>query len=284
MKFKFSKKRILLFTFIITMVVILSSYVYISDNTGIINLPKNIIPIDQGITVAYLIKIPSGYLMFDTGYENDFYKMLQIINKKNIKIDQIKYLLLSHHHDDHVGYIAKLLEAQPSLKIIVHEKTITLLASGENNTKNGGGIVNPIIYTLFRIKQFITPEWTLTFPPFNVRSQDIVLQGDFIELPVEVGIKAFVAYTPGHTSDSISLIIDNKYLLCGDLSSNFLNWAGANHLTLFNEDIDSVYSSWQKVLSMKIKYVLPAHGKPFHSEKLKHNLYKYKQEDLVKFF
>lgn len=266
------------------MVVILSSYVYISDNTGIINLPKNIIPIDQGITVAYLVKIPGGYLMFDTGYENDFYKMLQIINEKNIKIDQIKYLLLSHHHDDHVGYIAKLLEAQPSLKIIVHEKTIPLLASGKNNTKNGGGIVNPIIYTLFRIKRFITPEWTLTFPPFNVRSQDIVLQGDFIKLPAEVGIKAFVAYTPGHTSDSISLIIDNEYLLCGDLSSNFLNWAGANHLTLFNEDIDSVYSSWQKVLSMKIKYVLPAHGKPFHSEKLKHNLYKYKQEDLVKFF
>ena len=84
-----------------------------------INLPKNIIPIDQGITVAYLVKIPGGYLMFDTGYENDFYKMLQIINEKNIKIDQIKYLLLSHHHDDHVGYIAKLLEAQPSLKIIV---------------------------------------------------------------------------------------------------------------------------------------------------------------------
>lgn len=190
---------------------------------------------------------------------------------------------LAHHHDDHAGYILKLINAQSGLRIIAYENAIPLLVSGKNNLNNGGGIVNQYIYGLFRFKQLITPYWTLCFPPFILRQSDIVLTNNNLQLPPEIGLDASVVYTPGNTSYSISLIIDKDYLLCGDLCSNFLNWAGAKHLTLFNENIKGVYGSWQNVLDMKIKYVLPAHGKPFLAEKLKQNMFKYAQDNLVKF-
>ncbi len=283
MKRKNTKKFIILG---IILVLILATFLYcfISDNLGIIELPENIIAINTGTTTSYLIEIPDGYLMVDTGYEKDFDTFISIIKEKGISVSKIKYLLLTHHHDDHSGYISKLLELQPSLKIIVHEKSVPFLASGNNNKDNGGGLVNPLIYGLFQLKKFITPDWTLAFPPFLIRDNDIILKENIQQLPTEVGIDALVIYTPGHTSDSISLLIDKEYLVCGDLSSNFLNWAGSKYLTIFNENVEDVYKSWENVISLGAKYIAPAHGKPFRVEKLKENLYKYKQSDLVKFF
>ena len=80
------------------------------------------------------------------------------------------------------------------------------------------------------------------------------------------------------------MVYRDRYIFCGDLASNFLNRAGSKHLTLFNENIADVYASWEKVLSMGIEYIIPAHGKPFRAERLRENLYKYSQEDIVVYF
>ncbi len=222
--------------------------------------------------------------MFDTGYEQDFQTFLKILNKHRINVNEIKYVFLSHHHDDHAGFIGDLTKLNREMKLIVHEKSIPLLASGKNNKNNGGGIVNPLIYALFKIKMFLKPDWTLTFPPFTIRDQDLIVYGVQNKLPDEVGIKGTIIHTPGHTTDGICLLINDYYLLVGDQTSNFLNWAGAKHLTLFNENVDEVYKSWDRIISMNIKFILPAHGKPFMVERLKENLYKYSQKDLVRFF
>jgi glyoxylase-like metal-dependent hydrolase (beta-lactamase superfamily II) len=265
-------------------ILILISYIYYSDNRDSVVLPENIIPLNQGITTAYLIKIPDGFLLFDTGYEKDYETFKKLLKKKNIESSLIKFIFLSHHHDDHAGYLRKIISEYPSIKIISHEKSVPLLASGKNNKENGGGIINPLIYTLFRIKQIITPEWTLTFPPFVIRSGDLIIKDELFSLKSLTGINASIVYTPGHSTDSISLLVDNDFLLCGDMASNFLNWAGANYLTLFNEDIINVYNSWQKLISLNVKYIVPSHGKAFSINKLKQNLNKYRQDELVKFF
>jgi hypothetical protein len=45
-----------------------------------------------------------------------------------------------------------------------------------------------------------------------------------------------------------------------------------------------VYASWEKVIKLKAKYIVPAHGKPFSIEILRENMFKYIQDDLFKFF
>jgi len=277
------KKKFLSTSGVLAVLVAGFSYIYVSDHTGVVELPAAITPIDQGITNAYLVKTQSGYLLFDTGYEKDFDSFTSTIGKLGIRIDQIRYLLLSHHHDDHAGYVSRLLDAQPALTVIVHETMVPLLASGKNNTANGGGIVNLPIYALFRIKRLLTPDWTLTFPPYAVRPQDIVLRGSRSQLASEMGLNAAVIHTPGHSSDSISLLVGD-YLLCGDFASYFLNWAGARHLTLFNENVAQVYASWRAALALDVKYIVPAHGKPFRAESLRQNLDALTQAELVRFF
>ncbi len=258
--------------------------VYLSRDTKPITLPEEIIPIEQEFTTAYLIKTNDGYLLFDTGYEKDFDTFKQFLKEEYIDAGNIRYLVLSHHHDDHSGYIAEIVKLNPSVRIIAHEKAVELLQSGNNNKANGGGIVNSNIYALFKIKQMITPDWKLSFQPFKIRQNDIIVSGENFQLPAEAGLDAVIIYTPGHSSDSISLLYKNKYLLCGDLASNFLNFAGAKHLTLFNENLNEVYKSWEKIIAADAEIILPSHGKPFPIEKLRNNLYQYDQKDVVKFF
>jgi len=280
----FSSKKMILVVLAVIILVALGLYIYYSDHRSLRQLPASIIPIDQGITVAYLVKLPQGYLLFDTGYAADYTRFAATIAKRNISILDIRYCLLSHHHDDHAGYINTLLKNNSSIKIIAHERAVPLLASGKNNTANGGGIVNSRIYGLFRFKQIITPEWDLSFPPFTMRTRDILLKETAMNLPSDTGRNLKVLYTPGHTTDSISLVVDDTYLLCGDLASNFLNWAGASQLTLFNENVAQVYRSWRMVYGYGVKVIVPSHGKPFSADLLKENFDAYKQEELVKFF
>jgi glyoxylase-like metal-dependent hydrolase (beta-lactamase superfamily II) len=259
-------------------------YIFFSDNYRVVKLPKKIVPVALDMSTAYLVPIDDGYLLVDTGYENDYTRFLESLQKKGIRTNMIRYVFLTHHHDDHAGFLNQLTRENQSVRIILHEKAVPLLLTGANNINNGGGIVNPVIFGLFRLKQVLSPEWTLTFPAFTVRPQDYILSANNMILPDELAMDFSVFETPGHTTDSISLLYKKDYLFCGDMASHFLNWAGASHLTLFNEDVANVYASWRKVLAAGAKIVVPSHGKAFDAKSLEDNLDHYRQKDLVKFF
>ncbi|MGV7928088.1 MAG: MBL fold metallo-hydrolase [Spirochaetota bacterium] len=278
------KKRLTIIISILAAALLVSGYMYFSDRHETVVLPGEVKMIPLEFTNVFLIPLEKGYLLIDNGYAKEYDRFLQGLKHHGVDVMDIRYVFITHHHDDHVGFLNTLTALNTSLRVIVHETSVPLLAAGENNTKNGGGIVNRAVYALFRLKMLITPSWDFSFPPYKVREQDIVLKGEKVELPAEVGLSATVLHTPGHSSDSISLIYKDRYLFCGDMASSFLLWAGAKYLTLFNENVGRVYASWEKALAMKVEFILPAHGKPFRAERLKENLYKYSQDDLVVYF
>ena len=53
-------------------------------------------------TNCYLISINNGYLLVDTGYQEDKTKFFKEISKHQIELHEIKFIFLTHHHDDHV--------------------------------------------------------------------------------------------------------------------------------------------------------------------------------------
>ena len=53
---------------------------------------------------TYVYKNSSGYIMVDTGYENSLANVTKKLNKKGIDIADIKYVFLTHAHDDHAGF------------------------------------------------------------------------------------------------------------------------------------------------------------------------------------
>lgn len=278
------KRRTLIITILLAASLAVSGAVYFSDTRETVDLPGGVKVIPLEFTNVFLIPLEKGYMLIDNGYAKEYDRFLRGLKRHGVDVMDIRYVFITHHHDDHVGFLTTMTALNPSLRVIVHETGVPLLAAGENNTNNGGGIVNRAIYALFRLKMLITPSWDFSFPPYAVRKQDIILRGEKTALPAEVGLSAFVLHTPGHSSDSISLIYKDRYLFCGDMASSFLLWAGAKYLTLFNENVGQAYASWEKALAMKVEFILPAHGKPFTAERLKENLYKYSQDDVVVYF
>ena len=239
--------------------------------------------LETGKTNAYLLSCEGGYLLIDTGYANDYPNFLKELNRIKISINEIKYLLLTHHHDDHSGFVNKLLK-DSNVKLIVHRESIDLLKTGENDKTRGGGYINKRIYYLTKLYKLFQPDWTLTFPPVDIRDTDIIIEGDDDKILLEIGIQGKILYTPGHSIDSISVLLDDGTLFCGDAAMSWLLWAGTNYCTLFITDMVEFYDSWKKMIQEGVKVVYPSHGKSFRVSKLVENIDKYRQEMLVRFF
>jgi hydroxyacylglutathione hydrolase len=231
----------------------------------------------------FLSPCQGGYLQVDTGYEHDYPVYRKNLAGAGIAIENIKYLVLTHHHDDHAGFLNELA-CDTSVTIIAHEQAGALLKSGKNDKTHGGGYVNGFVKFVAGLKMRFDPRWTLTFPPFILREKDVLLTGDDNQILRRLGVAGQILYTPGHCVDHISIVLDNGDVFCGDAAANFLLWAGTNYCTVFMTDMDEAYRSWQKILAAGAQTIYPAHGKPFPADKLRQNIGRIKAESLASFF
>lgn len=95
--------------------------------------------INLGSIVAnnYLLALSNGYMLVDTGYSNGFKHFQSEIAKRKIGIGEIKYIFLTHAHDDHTGFLNELLFQSPNLKIILHPNAVAGLCRGRNSFDGG---------------------------------------------------------------------------------------------------------------------------------------------------
>ena len=187
----------------------------------------SIVGIPLSMSSVYLLPCQGGYLQIDTGYDRDYTGYRQGLTKAAIALDKIKLLVLTHHHDDHAGFLNELTR-DADMPIIAHEQAAALLKSGANDTTRGGGYVNQLVKFVAGLKMRLDPGWTLTFPPFTLREKDIRLPGDNNQVLRRLGIAGQILYTPGHCIDHLSVVLDSGETFCGDAAANFLIWAGTH--------------------------------------------------------
>jgi glyoxylase-like metal-dependent hydrolase (beta-lactamase superfamily II) len=235
------------------------------------------------VTNVYLLACKGGYLQIDTGYTHDYERYRQALRDLGLDVAQVKFLLLTHHHDDHAGFLNDLCR-DTDLTIIAHREAEALLKGGSNDTSHGGGYVSRRVEFLAGLKRRFDRRWTLRFPSFDLRPQDVRLVADNDSLLRNLGIAGRIVTTPGHCIDHLSLVLDNGNTFAGDAASSFLLFAGTHYATLFMTDMESAYRSWQKLLDARARTIYPAHGRPFAADKLHENMGRIRTENLVSFF
>jgi glyoxylase-like metal-dependent hydrolase (beta-lactamase superfamily II) len=149
--------------------------------------------------------------------------------------------------------------------------TAERLQGGVHVYKKGAGYITKRIRALTWIKSRLEPSWDHSFPPFQARPQDII-----VDLPrrlsdVGLELEGTLLATPGHTEDSLSLVMDDGACFCGDAAANFLRFAGTRYCVIFIEDIRQYYESWDRLLEAGAKRIYPAHGKSFAARRLAEN-------------
>ncbi len=247
------------------------------------NTSASFIAIPLSVTTVYLLPCRDGYLQIDTGYPHDYALYRRQLAKRRIDPWEVKYLFLTHHHDDHAGFLNELTRDVP-LRIIAQREAAALLREGKNDLSRGGGYASRRVKFLAELKSKIDRRWTLTFPPFALREEDILLAGDDNRILRDLGIDGQVLYTPGHCVDHLAIVLDTGEAFCGDAASSFLLWAGTQYCTLFMTDMDEAYRSWRKMIQAGARTVRPAHGRPFPASCLDASMGRIKTEKLVRFF
>jgi len=219
--------------------------------------------LNLGITKCYLLECSGGYLLIDTAYPKGYERFVKEIDKLGIEFYKIHYLLLTHHHDDHAGFATRLVE-QTGCKVIVHQNAILPLSRGESEDTMEP--VNHRIRAVFSLFKIIHGEFR--YPPLAITDKDLVVSGDHFDLLKSLGIEGKILHTPGHSRDSISVVLSDGNTFVGDAAMNFLNFCGIKYRPIFVEDIDLVFESWQKLAEHGAEQIYPAHGSSFSAQKL----------------
>lgn len=216
---------------------------------------------------TYVYKASVGYIMIDTGYEHSLSSVEKKLNKTGINISDIKYIFLTHAHDDHAGFLNELLGKNDELKVIMSDKAMTTLKRGQNAFD--GGCSTAFAWMFCKLLGLVGKS-EHRFPPIEERYND-----RFIEIEernkseLESLLEGEILFTPGHTLDSISLKLGDM-IFCGDAAMNGL--PSSKRLIIWIENIADFEKSWEKFISTDAKMIYPAHGNPFS----KSDLAKYK--------
>ncbi len=105
------------------------------------------------------------------------------------------------------------------------------------------------------------------FPVIDQRNIDRFIEISSQNLTdIENLLQGKILFTPGHTSDSISLRIGNV-IFCGDAAMN--GFPSLRRITIWIENKNAFQNSWSVLLDGKADWIYPAHGKPFRRDDLK---------------
>ena len=223
------------------------------DNT-IINLGTRVVN-------SYLIPSGDGRILIDTGYAGGFAHFQKALEKHGVRPEEIRYVFLTHAHDDHAGFLNEVLAATDA-DVILHPKAIDGLRRGQNSFEGG---CSSLLAWLFCQILALFGHGEHRYPP---------IRDEYLDRLIPIGSERFrsldfpyeVLETPGHTADHIALLVGDM-LFCGDAAMN--GFPSRGRTTIWIENLPQYKRSWEAILERSPRLLCPAHGKPFPTADLK---------------
>jgi glyoxylase-like metal-dependent hydrolase (beta-lactamase superfamily II)/membrane protease YdiL (CAAX protease family) len=220
--------------------------------------------ISAGPANAWLLPSDNGYFLVDTGYPEDYERFVAGLKHAGIDITDIRYLFITHAHDEHAGFAARL-KRETDCTLIVPRESLDGLASGRFDWE--GVSVNAAVEAVGRLYNAVKQR-DFSFEPVVPREDDIVLDESNTEIARDWGVAGTFVATPGHTADSWSLVMDDGRAFVGDAAMNYLTFLGTGRRPIFMEDRRTVYRSMDVLREVGAELILSGHGPPFPADEL----------------
>ncbi|MBN1183757.1 MAG: MBL fold metallo-hydrolase [Bacteroidales bacterium] len=222
-------------------------------------MTTEIISFKLGVTSCYLI-IGKEIVMVDAGMPNKLQLFKKVLSKNKIDPARIKLIVLTHSHFDHCGSAndirdltgAKIAIHKSEKECVEHDKA--LIPKGVNFK---GKITQPLIFT-----------FKISFPKFT---PDILLDNEPYPLS-EYGIDGQILHTPGHTTGSLSVILNSGEAFVGCMAHNGFPFRWKPGLPIYAQDINAIKENWKTLIDKGISFIYPGHGKAFPIEVIRKQL------------
>jgi len=204
---------------------------------------------------VWLVQKNQLSILVDSGKTKSRSLLLQILKTALHQENALRFLMLTHTHYDHCQSAAAIKDLY-HCKVIASENAVPSIAAGYTHLPRGTNYVTDVLakagHALMK-KKFM-------YAPFNA---DITISDDYLFPAPDEDIQ--IITTPGHSADSISLIVDNEIAIVGDAMFGIFR----NHVfPPFADDIPEMLRSWGKLLDTGCTTFLPGHGHAISRELL----------------
>jgi glyoxylase-like metal-dependent hydrolase (beta-lactamase superfamily II) len=215
---------------------------------------------DESIVNSYLVEESGQVTIVDAGLAGLYRDLPRELASMGRSIDDVRALILTHGHSDHIGY-AERLRSERGVPVSVHEHDAAL-ARGEvpNPAK---GVKQPGKTRLGPFAGFIW--YSLLRGGLRTKHLGAVStfgDGGTLDVP---GAPRVIA-TPGHTPGSAVLHLASKEtLLVGDAFATYAVTTGGRgpRVAPFTADARQAVESLRRIEDLPASILLPGHGDPF---------------------
>jgi ribonuclease/clavin/mitogillin len=186
----------------------------------------NIVNVGYDSTNYYVIDGGKGRLLVDVGWPGTMGKLAAMLKRKGTELGRINYLLATHYHPDHAGLAQEVKNNGVRLMVMEGQREAIPL-----------------------LKQWMKPE--MHYLDIDFRDNTELTLAQSRTFLATLGIAGEIAGTPGHSDDSVTLVLDSGDAFTGDLQGESRADESA---------IATVKASWEKIRAMHAKIIHPGHG------------------------
>ena len=189
----------------------------------------SLITLTHRSTHAYLVDCRGGKLLVDPGWPGTLAIFKNGLKRYQVEPTAVKYVFATHLHPDHAGLVQEVKNACGA-RLIVHRRQIPFLDSLRQSFEKKGSYV-----------------------PIQIDKTDLIVDSPARANLESIGVQGALFETPGHSDDSISLVLDNGAAFVGDLT--WPDRMGA-------ESGPAIITSWRSLIANGAQTIYPGHGGP----------------------
>ncbi len=186
----------------------------------------NIVNVGYDSTNYYVLSDKQPRLLVDIGWPGTLAKLQHQCKRMSVDLKALKYFLITHYHPDHAGLAQELKHT--GVKLILMENQVAAV---------------PVLGT------YMKPE--NHYVEIALHDNKLLTFSESRLFLTTLGINGQIIPTPGHSDDSVSLILDAGAAFTGDLP---------HPLMATGESDDPVLASWAKIRALGVKTIYPGHG------------------------
>jgi len=177
-------------------------------------------------TNFWVVGAGASRLLVDLGWPGTMATMRASLDRMGVPLRELRYGLATHYHIDHAGLAQDLKQA--GVPLLVLETQIEAIP---------------------RMKSWIKP--ADQYLDITMHDNVTISFDESRSVLSRIGIAGEIVPTPGHSDDSVSLLLDDGSVFTGDLTLPVL--AGADEARV-------VAASWQRLREGGATRVYPGHG------------------------
>ncbi|UOA28223.1 MBL fold metallo-hydrolase [Pseudosulfitobacter sp. DSM 107133] len=216
-----------------------------------------------GMLNAFLLVQDQKAVLVDTGLPKAANHVAKALKKHGLNWAHIKLIVLTHGHIDHAGS-AVSLRALTGAPVLAHAGDLPYF-EGKAPVLHPTGMFGRLFFKTGAIQQ-----------PFDYFTPDHVMTDDALDL-APFGFDARILRTPGHTPGSVSVLLNDRRVIAGDLAASGILLGGIALRSCpkqppFEEAPKTVAASLERLVSLGYEQFYLGHGGPLASSMIEKHI------------